>query len=241
VEARADSLLVFCDLESAAGFETNRTGLVVLHPYQVAGRELTVSHASDGAEATHFPQAISPHQPVSDIATLAWQDDGLAIDVRFEGDVFEMEDQRNWSDASFKTYSRPLALPFPYRVARGERVRQGVTIRVRESAPAATAASTPADRPPPRGSLSSDPRRGLDGPRSGAPTGPCRRRCRGGARPGFHELAGGAASARGRADSRWMCERPSGPTKASRRRSSSPTRCARSLSCASPHSTLGCT
>ena len=33
-----------------------------------------------------------------------------------------MEDQRNWTDASFKTYSRPLALPFPYSVAAGERV-----------------------------------------------------------------------------------------------------------------------
>ena len=27
------------------------------------------------------------------------------------GDSFEMEDHRNWTDASFKTYVRPLALP----------------------------------------------------------------------------------------------------------------------------------
>jgi len=26
-----------------------------------------------------------------------------------------MEDQRNWTDASFKTYSTPLALGFPHR------------------------------------------------------------------------------------------------------------------------------
>ena len=36
-----------------------------------------------------------------------------------------MEDQRNWSDASFKTYSRPLALPFPYPVAAGEVLQDG--------------------------------------------------------------------------------------------------------------------
>jgi hypothetical protein len=30
-----------------------------------------------------------------------------------------MEDQRNWSDASFKTYVRPLALPFPYLIPAG--------------------------------------------------------------------------------------------------------------------------
>ena len=50
--------------------------------------------------------------------------------------MFEMEDQRNWSDASYKTYSRPLSLPFPYPIAAGERVRQSVWIGVKEAAPA---------------------------------------------------------------------------------------------------------
>ena len=36
-----------------------------------------------------------------------------------EGDTFEMEDQRNWTDASYKTYVRPLALPWPYTLAGG--------------------------------------------------------------------------------------------------------------------------
>ncbi len=30
-----------------------------------------------------------------------------------EGDTYEMEDQRNWTDASYKTYVRPLAYPGP--------------------------------------------------------------------------------------------------------------------------------
>jgi len=33
--------------------------------------------------------------------------------ISFEGDVFETEDQRNWTDASFKTYCPPLRLPYP--------------------------------------------------------------------------------------------------------------------------------
>ena len=37
-----------------------------------------------------------------------------------EGDTFEMEDQRNWTDASYKTYVRPLALPWPYTLRAGE-------------------------------------------------------------------------------------------------------------------------
>ena len=41
--------------------------------------------------------------------------------------IFEMEDQRNWTDASYKTCVRPLALPWPY--CRRERTnRSGWTV-----------------------------------------------------------------------------------------------------------------
>lgn len=129
VEADRDRLRVITDLESGAEYRTNRTGLVVLHPPGVAGAELAVTHADGTRERTAFPREISPHQPVRDIAELAWRHAGLSVTASFAGDVFEMEDQRNWTDASFKTYSRPLALPFPYTVGTGERVRQSVTLR----------------------------------------------------------------------------------------------------------------
>ncbi|MCW3493260.1 hypothetical protein [Microbacterium sp. SSM24] len=128
-EARPGRLVVFTDLESDAAFATNRTGLVVLHPPSVAGSRLRVTHPDGASEATAFPAAISPHQPVRGIAGLEWEHDGLAVSAAFDGDVFEMEDQRNWTDASFKTYSRPLSLPFPYTVAARGRVRQAVTLR----------------------------------------------------------------------------------------------------------------
>ena len=51
-----------------------------------------------------------------------------------EGDTFEMEDQRNWTDASYKTYVRPLALPWPYLIAKGETIDQKVTLTVSGSA-----------------------------------------------------------------------------------------------------------
>ncbi|GAA4768667.1 hypothetical protein [Microbacterium gilvum] len=109
---------------------TNRTGLVVLHPPHLAGTALDVVHADGGREATAFPRAISPHQPVVDIAALGWVDAGMRVEVAFAGDVFEMEDQRNWTDASYKTYSRPLALPFPYRVGAGEELAQSIAVTV---------------------------------------------------------------------------------------------------------------
>ncbi|MFB7894515.1 hypothetical protein ACFC1I_20090 [Microbacterium sp. NPDC056044] len=123
-------LRVLADLESGSGFETNRTGLVVLHPPSLAGTPMDVRHPDGAVVHSRFPADISPHQPAFDIAGLSWSHDGLGIEVRFAGDVFEMEDQRNWTDASYKTYSRPLGLPFPYPVAAGERVVQSIEVAV---------------------------------------------------------------------------------------------------------------
>jgi D-apionolactonase len=135
------ALTVEAELVSAADFDTNRTGLVLLHPPSLAGRALEVTHPDGASEATRFPTAISPHQPAMQITALEWKSEAGAVRVAFSGDVFEMEDQRNWTDASYKTYSRPLALPFPYRVAAGEHVRQAVRVSVTGAPHAATPAA----------------------------------------------------------------------------------------------------
>ena len=51
-------------------------------------------------------------------------------EVRFVGDTFETEDQRNWTDASFKTYSTPLDLLFPVAVRPGDFVQQEVEVQL---------------------------------------------------------------------------------------------------------------
>ena len=58
----------------------------------------------------------------------------MKADVRMEGDTFEMEDHRNWTDASFKTYVRPLALPWPYTLPKGETFKQSVTLDAQRQA-----------------------------------------------------------------------------------------------------------
>jgi hypothetical protein len=118
------------DLTTQTDYQTNRTGLVVLHSPTNAGANLSVTHSNGSVEESKFPRQISPNQPVFDIAALAWRSEGLDVSVSFEGDVFEMEDQRNWSDASYKTYNRPLSLPFPYLLGAGERVLQTVSLTV---------------------------------------------------------------------------------------------------------------
>jgi hypothetical protein len=113
----------------AADLTTNRTGFVVLHPDTVAGLPLEISHADGSREAVHFPLRIMADQPVFEIAALTHVDRGVRAEVRFDGGIFEMEDQRNWLDASFKTYVRPLRLPKPYVLPKGSVDRQSVTLR----------------------------------------------------------------------------------------------------------------
>lgn len=127
VVAGADSLRIEWDAVNVEPFDTCRTGLVVLHPAADAGRAAVVEHPDGSSEPVAFPQAISPHQPILGIRSLRVEDE---FSLEFAGDVFEMEDQRNWTDASFKTYSRPLELPYPYALDAGERVEQSITIRV---------------------------------------------------------------------------------------------------------------
>ena len=128
VAADGDRLRIDLDLTALSDSPTNRVGLVVLHPPQLAGTPLQVSHPDGSISALAFPEQVSPHQPARDIAGLAWESAGVTLELGFSGEVFEMEDQRNWTDASFKTYSRPLDLPFPYTLTAGEHVRQSLVL-----------------------------------------------------------------------------------------------------------------
>ena len=120
-------------------FLTNRTGFVVLHPVQgVSGHPVTVQHVDGRNVETRFPEAIDPKQPMMDIRALSHEvTAGLRVTCTMTGDTFEMEDQRNWTDASYKTYVRPLGLPFPYRLTAGTIIEQAIEIRF-AGQPAAT-------------------------------------------------------------------------------------------------------
>ncbi|MDX1963238.1 MAG: hypothetical protein SFX18_08800 [Pirellulales bacterium] len=119
-------------------FYKNRVGLCVLHPLtECAGKPCEVWHGDGTHETGTFPLWIAPHQPFLDIRQISHtvalatpEQPEIQARVSFWGDTFEMEDQRNWSDASYKTYSTPLALPFPVRVAAGTRVQQSVALEL---------------------------------------------------------------------------------------------------------------
>ncbi|QHW00206.1 hypothetical protein [Spirosoma endbachense] len=109
-------------------FQKNRIGLCVLHPaHDVLGQSAEVTSPDGSLLMGHFPTFISPNQPFLAMKTFRWQSaSGSVWQLDFSGDVFEMEDQRNWTDASFKTYSTPVALPFPVAVSVGDEFRQQV-------------------------------------------------------------------------------------------------------------------
>ncbi|WP_150309120.1 hypothetical protein [Planctomonas psychrotolerans] len=127
VEVDGDRLHVSASAVVLRPFRRNRIGIVLLHPPSCAGAALTVRH-TEGETRTRFPVGISPHQPAVDIVGLEWASAGVRTRVDLEGDVFEMEDQRNWTDASFKTYGTPLSVPFPVEVGPGGRIDHAVTI-----------------------------------------------------------------------------------------------------------------
>jgi len=127
-------------------FLTARTGFVVQHPLRgVAGHPVRIEHVDGRIVESRFPELVDPVQPVLDIRELRHQvAPGLHATVRMEGDSFEMEDHRNWSDASFKTYVRPLSRPWPYVLKAGEPVEQAIRLTLSGSAGAGAGASAAA-------------------------------------------------------------------------------------------------
>ncbi|MBB5576003.1 D-apionate lactonase [Rhizobium paranaense] len=131
ISAKTGGAVIFeAEATSQTGFETNRCGFCILHPIVgVAGTAVSVEHVDGRREDTRFPDLIEPWQPFKDMRAITHTVlPEVTAECRMEGDTFEMEDQRNWSDASYKTYVRPLALPWPYRIPAGQPVSQRIVL-----------------------------------------------------------------------------------------------------------------
>ena len=120
-------------------FRYNRVGLCILHPFrEFAGRPFQ-AQTPQGEVSGSLPELIGPQRfengyyvplfPACSSLTIDLTDNVRAR-FNFEGDLFEMEDQRNWTDASFKTYCTPLSLGFPHQARKGVGIIQSVTVRV---------------------------------------------------------------------------------------------------------------
>lgn len=139
ISASAEGFLRFESTAIAkSSFSYNRIGFCVLHPpADFAGATIVL----DDAEEVSLPPQILPQIRVGDTLAPAVgpftrltvkSASGARTEFRFEGDLFELEDQRNWTDGSFKTYGTPQALGAPPPLERGAELRQSVDVRVIE-------------------------------------------------------------------------------------------------------------
>jgi len=132
IEATGNKLLMNYDGEAGSTFLRNRIGLCILHPLkECRGEPVLISHPEGSPTEGCFPELISPDQPFKNISGMYWTPGkGITAGLIFEGEVFESEDQRNWTDASYKTYCTPLDRPFPAKVEKGDQIHQSVSLMV---------------------------------------------------------------------------------------------------------------
>ena len=143
IEASADGAVRY-EMDGRAGnaFDYARIGLLLLTPAQLAGRPYRVRTPA-GLHGSLLPQTeIGPQAYIDgEYYALSPAFSELSLfpasgELRFalEGDLFEIEDQRNWTDDSFKTYSTPMALGVRHADAGG-----GIRQRLEMTPPPAAA------------------------------------------------------------------------------------------------------
>ena len=132
IKGDVDNSVIFeMEGEALSTFQKCRIGFCLLHPVEeCAGKKCVITHSDKDIEITNFPLNISPSKPFKDIRSMEWTAAGCQCTVDFHGDVFEAEDHRNWTDASYKTYCTPLNLPYPVTVQKGEKIRQKIILKV---------------------------------------------------------------------------------------------------------------
>ena len=130
------------DGEARSTFRRNRIGFCVLHPMSCAGVPCRIEKIDGAVEESIYPIAIAPQllidgeikpvAPFNNMRAVSYEvTAGVEAEVRFEGEIFEMEDQRNWTDASYKTYGTPLSEPFPVEVPAGTKISQRITLTLK--------------------------------------------------------------------------------------------------------------
>jgi D-apionolactonase len=117
-------------------FPFARIGIcVLLPPPAVIDHRFTASTPA-GEVAGEIANEIAPQwiegQEIMPMFDSFWElrieAPGHPLRLRFAGDLFEMEDQRNWSDGSFKIYGTPLSRPRPQQAEPNRPIAQQLQI-----------------------------------------------------------------------------------------------------------------
>ena len=118
-------------------FPYNRIGLCVHHPWRETKGAAYRARTPGGEIEGTFPDLIGPQRIEEGVYHALFPAyDRLEVDLdrggrlllEFEGELWETEDHRNWTDANFKTYSTPLGLGRPAPLDAGQHLRQRLVI-----------------------------------------------------------------------------------------------------------------
>lgn len=138
IDGSEDGTIIFgMNGKALNGFKSKRTGLCVHHPiHGSAGREVEIIHPGEKTEKLSFPLLISPHRPFTDVTGMRYvTSNNIAVEIDFEGDEFETEDQRNWSDDSYKTYSGPQYKTPMLDIHEGDILHHRITVKLSSAGP----------------------------------------------------------------------------------------------------------
>jgi len=132
-----------------------RLGLIVLHPVAaMVGANLTAL-TDTGQQQLAISERLAPQPIINDLPVAMTEpfralsidrEDFGTLQLSFSGDLFELEDQRNWGDATFKTYCTPLRRGFPRKVAAGTTIEHAVEANFQPSSQSPTTQSRKPDR-----------------------------------------------------------------------------------------------
>ncbi len=129
---------------AGSDFRYCKIGFNVHHPPRGAVGRPFQAHTPDGSIEGVLPARIAPQlfQDGHLTAMFAPYDslileprEGITVRFDFTGDLFEMQDHRNWTDGNFKSYGTPLSVPFPMTAHVGQTLYQGVRLQVSGPAP----------------------------------------------------------------------------------------------------------
>lgn len=145
MECRADSqsLNIVYQGRGTREFKTRRTGMCLLHPHEQQGQPIRILHPDGSHRDATFPSTIAPDHPFTEIVGFQLPlKSGIEVTAKLDGEIFETEDQRNWTDASFKTYCRPQNRPAPYEVQPQQVIQHAVSLGYRGDVVTSTPATT---------------------------------------------------------------------------------------------------
>jgi hypothetical protein len=140
IEGKPEGIIEYAlDGVAESDFRYCRIGFCVLHPLEGMVGSPYRAVTPGGIISGVLPELIAPQlmengleKPMFPSFSCLTVDTsaGISISTEFEGDLFEMEDQRNWTDGSFKTYGTPISLGYPHHAIAGQTFHQKVSVTV---------------------------------------------------------------------------------------------------------------